>query len=713
MTEDQLVAIIKAYRAQSLGVDDNQLTSERAKAMDRYHGRLYGDEQDGRSKVVAKDLSETVDWIMPTLMRIFIQSGNMVEFVGRDEEDEAQAEQESDYINYVIMQENEGFTLLHDACKDTLLLKNGYFKHFWSEETKIIEREFKEVDEIDLTRIMMQYAEEGAEVEITEEPEQYTVQVPGEQGLIDLPVMDVRLKVIREISKTTVVAVPPEELRISKKCRGSLQDSPFTEHVTTKTRSELIEMGMDKDFVNNLPGVNQDADSDQQTQARNSIDDEHDTDRGLAIDSSMDDIEYCEAYIKVDFDDDGIAELRKVVMAGGKIPPGKEWNEVIDMVALTGMVAKRVPHRHIGESIYDDIADLTRIKTVLMRNMLDNIYSSNNNEIVVNERVHLEDFLQALPNGVKRVNDEEPVDGAFSPIIRENVVDKILPAINYIDDVKDNRTGINDKTTNLSPDVLKGANNAVFEEAVQRASQKVEMIARMLAETGIKELFKRVHEITTKHQDRAKMVKLRGHYVNVNPLEWRDRTDLTVKVGLGTGTQAEKRDKLTMIDAQQQKLAQLGLVNEQKAYNLYADMAKTLDFQTPERYALDPESEEFQQIKAQAQNEETPNPLAEAEQVKGMMKLESDKLKGAFQMELDRVKQESTAQVKLIEQQSKAEIELLKKSLEMEESERQRRHEKDIEIMRTETQALIEGFKLDIGQPGIGAEVGQDSTTSG
>lgn len=685
MNNQELVSIIRSHRNNALGFIDGELSNERGGALDHYYGRPYGNEQEGFSQVVTRDLSETIDWAMPAILRIFLQSGNIAEFVPVSENDEDQARQESDYINHAIMKDNNGFLVLHDCFKDALLLKNGYVKHYWEEIEKISEPEYEGLTDDEFTQIFQDLSEDG-EVDIKGHDQR---EIMTELG--PMAVHDVQFKVKRTIERLRLDPVPPEELRVSKKCRGSLQDSPYVEHQTTKTRSELIEMGIDKDFVSRLSAYNEDDNTDSETNARDSVEDESDDLAGLSFDRSMDDIEYCECYILVDWDGDGIAERRKVVLTANEIPPGDDWNEPVDMVYITGFVPKRVPHRHVGESLDDEIKDLQEIKTTLFRQMLDNVFATNNQQWIVNRRVHLPDFLKSVPGGVKRVDDDQPVNGAYEPVQTTPILNQILPVIDFVDNLKENRTGINNTTTGLDPDVLKEATKGAYMENLNKASQKVEMLARMLAETGAKELILRCREIVAKHQTKARTIKLRGKYVSINPQGWRDRTDVTVKVGIGTGSEEERRQKLAIMASLQDKLREFGLVGPQHAFALFEDMAKALNFDTPEKYGFQPESEEYQQYMEQQSQQEQPNPLAEAEQVKGQFALQGKQMEVEFKGQIEQLKRDYEAQIAMIKVQT-----------EMSQKEADRLSKETIEAAKLEVQAMIEGYKIDVGAAGMG-----------
>lgn len=607
LTNKDLSAIIQSHRADSLGVEDGQLSNERSVALDRYHGRPYGNEMEGRSAVVSRDLSEAVDWAMPAIMRVFTQSGAIAEFSPVSEEDEAQAEIETEYVNQVIMNDNNGWMVLHDAVKDTLLLKNGYVKHWWDESEKIEEVEYQGLAIEEAQKLMSDLDADGAQVEITGQEES---QIETPMGII--PLFSLKLKIIRKIGRVRIEAVPAEEIRVSKKCRGYLSDSPFVEHVTRKTRSDLIEMGMDRDFVDGLAAYSS-RDTGAQQFSRNSVSDETDTYGNSSLDKSMDEIEFCEAYIKVDFDGDGVAELRKVVTVANEIPDGEEWNTPIPECAITGFVAKRVPHRHVGESLYDDLGDLQEIKTVLLRQLLDNVYMTNNSQTAVNERVNLADFMTSIPGGLKRIEGLDPVGGAFMPIVTPSIIADILPVVDYIDNIKESRTGISRASTGMDPDTLSNVTKGAFMENMNRASQKVEMITRLIAETGVKEMVLRVHSLLIRYQDKARVIRMKGKYTPVNPQEWRERTDLTVKVGLGTGNEEERQRKLMLVSQlQQTMLAPSGMVDAPHAFALFSDISKSLGFDMPEKYAISPNSPEYQEKMKQP----PPDPAMQLEQMR-------------------------------------------------------------------------------------------------
>lgn len=721
MTNEELVAIIKSHRANSLGAEDGDLSDERAQALDHYHGRPYGNEVDGRSQVVSRDLMEAVDWAMPSLLRMFTLAGRLAEFSPVGPEDEQLADQESDYVNQVLMKDNPGFLILHDVFKDTLLLKNGYVKHWWDVEEQTEETSYSGLTMDQITLMMRELEEYGSKVEILGQESRF-IEIPGMPQQMNaaqqiqtppmMEVFDIKLKVTKKCGKLVWMAVPTEEVRVSKKCRGSLQESPFTEHVTRKTRSDLIEMGIPRSFVDNLASVN-DSDTGQQRIARDSVDDESDGMAQSAADRSMDEIEFCEAYLKVDWDGDGVAELRKVVTCADQIPDGDDWNEPIPAVPMTGYVAKRVPHRHVGESLDDELKDLQEIMTVLKRQLLDNLYLNNASELVVNENANLRDFMTRLPGGIKRIRGTDPVGNAVMPLQTMPIIDKILPVVQFFDEAKQKRSGIDGANTGVDPDILQQTTKGAFLENLNRAGQKIEMIGRLLAESGVKETVLQAHAILMRHQDQERIVQMRGKWIPVNPQEWKRRTDLSVKVGLGTGNEDDKRTKLGMLQAIQGQLMQ-ALVGAPppvyaKMYALFEDMAKTLGAETPEKYAVAPNSPEYEQLQQMLQQQKQ-----QANQQGDMAA--AAQIQAQADMQIQQAKLQSQMQIKAAEDQFKREKEAFMARFEAMDRDAQRRHElvmqqaelrskESVEAMKAEVQAWIKGLQFDLGQPGLSAGV--------
>lgn len=665
LDNSEILSIIKAHEKDAIGGDTGELAHERAEAIDRYFGRPYGDELEGRSAVISKDLSDAVDWIMPSLIRVFLATQDFLRFDPVGPDDEAQAEQESDYTNHVIMKDNNGFTVLYDWFKDALLLKNGYVKHWWDETEKVSHETYTGLTQDQLTFLMEQLELSGDDLQVVgQEIKPY--QTP--EGAI--LTFDIKIKRKCKYGKVRIEPVPPDEVRVSSRARGDIKEIIFFQHISPKTRSELVEMGLPKAFVWDLPTWNE---RDQEDDARDQVSDEN-TLSGESKDKSTDEIEYKETYIKVDVDDDGVAELRRIVVVGNKIPEGEEWNQETDRIPFSYLTPNRMPHRHVGLGLNDELDDIAKIKTALMRSVLDNAYFLNNVEWAVNERANLDDFLVSRPGGLKRFKGQEPIAGSYEPIVKTPFIQHVLPVLDYVDSVKENRTGVGRNVMGLDPDTLGKTTEGAAKMALQQANAKIEMIARLFAETGVKDLALAVHELLIKHQDQHKKVKLKDKWVDVNPQEWKTRTDMTVNVGLGTGSMEEVRSNLMLMAQIQQQAAQAGIVTPRNVYNLAEKMSDNLGFKQKGTFFSDPDSPE---VKAMQQGDRT-DPLVEAEKIKA----------------------QANIQVKQMQEQLKQAKDSVSLQLDKYKFDKQY----DLDVAKAEIDAIFKAVNVDLGQPGVGTE---------
>lgn len=572
---------------------------ERAQALDYYHGRPLGNEVEGRSQVVSQEVRDTIEWAMPQIMRMFVNSKDIVQFEPDDstsiqeaQRDEAEAQQVTDAVNYVLMRQNNGVILLHDFFKDALLLKNGYVKCYYEQEECVDFDNYSGLTQDALTQIVLDIEAQGAQAEIAAKQEVYGVPQVGPQGTTLVPnvTYDVRIKRTYKRKRYRCECIPTEDMRISAETTHDLQSSPFVGHVVRKTRSQWKALGYD---VASEP-ANTGQRIDIQSIARSdTIDELASPDAGS--DKSMEMVEGLECYMRVDWDGDGYAELRKILKAPGKIVS----NEPLDEIPIAHCVPIRMPHRHLGISYFDLLKDLQDIKTTLIRQALDNTYLVNHGRPAYNQDVvNAEDLMLARPGAGIRVKG--PAAGQIEMLAPPPIAQSLLQVVDYCDNMKAQRTGISQTTQGLDPDTLQETTAKAYTVALNAATAKVEMIARMLAE-GVKEIALLLQALLARHQDQAMMVKLRGQWIAVDPSQWRKRYDCTVNVGLGTGSRDEMRSNLMFLGQVQQAAAQAGIVLPQNVYALASKIAETLGFQVSGEFFTDPESPQFKQFMAQKQ----------------------------------------------------------------------------------------------------------------
>ena len=451
MTKRELSAHLEQEISSALGYKDGKLTEQRSDALDRYYGKRYGNEQEGRSQIVTRDVADVIEWIMPSLMKIFTSGDKVVQFEPQGPEDIEMAKQSTDYINYVIMRQNPGFSILYQWFKDALLQKNGIVKHYWDDTSETLKETYKNLTEEEFTALLM---DDGVDVK------QHTENI-NESG--QPPSHDVVVNRTYDDGQVRIEAVPPEEFLIDKYAK-TIDTARFVAHRVKRTKSELIQQGYPKSKIDNVFN-NDEANYKAERLSRFS----HEQDNSPEGDID-DGIWVTECYLRVDYDNDGIAELRKVTKVGDELLD----NEAVDSVPFSSLTPIPMPHKFYGLSIYDLISDLQLIKTTLMRNLLDNMYLTNNGRYeVVEGQANLDDLMTSRPGGIVRVR----TPGAVNPLGTPQLDQNSFNMLGYLDSIREERTGVSKNSMGLSDGALKSHQTATgVGQVMTAAQQKIELI---------------------------------------------------------------------------------------------------------------------------------------------------------------------------------------------------------------------------------------------
>lgn len=619
MTDTELLAQIGQYEKAALGSSESvgpsvggnikpagqdmtTLEIDRYNALNAYYARPLGNEVEDRSQIVLPELRDTVEWIMPTLMRMFA-SGKPCQFDPESPNDEQQAEIETEVVNHVFMKRNEGFFILHDFFKDALLLRNGYIDSWWETRRKSTVETYSGLDENALVMLM----QTDDEIEIIEQSEK-TDQIDGPMGQQQYTCFDVKLRRVTIEKRPRVECVPPEEVLVSPQARRGFEDAPFVERKRKVLRSDVLEMGFSREDVDAIE-IAEPTWLQLIALARNEVTDQLSEED--PSDPASQQVELRIVWIRIDFDGDGIAELRRVVVAGDKVLDNDETEEC----SLSYCSPIRMPHRHTGISYYDLLYDLQVIKTTLFRQALDNLYLTNNQGYAVDwQNVNMGDMLISRPGRIVRTSGA-PGNVIMPLTTPSNMMEQVVPALEYCDLQREMRTGIGKDTMGVDADALQDVTKGGQLAAMSAAALKVELVARLLAE-GVKDVFGKVHRLLMRHQDKPMTLQLTGRWVDVDPSQWRERTQVSINVGLGSGNREESRANLMMMAQAQNQIGQaFGLVGPKQAYETFKALSHLLGFENPTQFVMDPDSQEYQQMQAQKAHQ-PPDPRIAAAQIK-------------------------------------------------------------------------------------------------
>jgi hypothetical protein len=625
MTNTELESIISANQNNAVGALNGTIGQHRSSLMDRYNGEPYGDEVADRSKIVMTDVRDTIESIKPELMDIFYGGDAVVEFTPRGSEDVDGAEQETDTVNYVFNQQNNGFMVLYTWFTDALLLKNGYVKRFWDERTVTEIEEYDELTHDEAVQIIGELqSQNDAEVELLEQwggPE-----FDDFGSVVAMEPMGFKAKTTSEIKEYKIEPVPPEEILVSPQWNKlSFVGCPFVAHRSSRTVSDLIEMGFDRKQVEDLPEVDDKLDSEEaETRFSGEGFDENDLTAGGA--TSMRTVRVYENYIRADRDGDGVAELLQVFTGGegGDILKrnGKLAIEEVRSTPFNTACPLPIPHKHYGLSIGELVQDLQRLRTVLVRQMIDNITMTNNPDIVVDEDsvsdTTEKDLAVTQPGRVIRVAGG-PASIQYQQV--PNSAGQSLQGIQYVDSVREERTGVTKHGQGLNANSLAPLAEGTVNQLMGASQKKILLIARIFAETAVAPMFLDIHADLRAGPMRSIAMKLNNEWVDIDPRTWKSRSDMTINVGLGTGDRDVQFQRLGMILGQQKEAAALGFVGPEQIHHTLSKMTELSGFKDVEAFFPDPAN-----IPPKPPEEPRPDPammLAQVEMQKAQMQMQT------------------------------------------------------------------------------------------
>ena len=656
MDNDALIRAIDAAAENAIGSDtDDEISASRAAALHAYLGDNVDPAPEGRSQVCDRTLFETVESILPSLVRIFASGDDVVRVLPVGPDDHDAADQTTALLQWTVTEKNSWEQIVHDWAKDALLLRNGYCLAYWDQSERV-ERETYEGQSDEQLALLMQdknvrvlQHSQQPDAETDQRNQQMFAQAmqqyqqaamqAQQQGQMPPPppqqpqpafLHDVVIERVESEGKACIKVLPPEHCLIDAATPDfTLRDCNYFEYWDLKTLSELRAMGLKvEDDIS-------DADDDDtlEDDARDRFSEEwRDIEDGA--DPSMRRVKTRMIWIRTDLEEDGIARLYYCIRVGQTIL----YAEPVSRIPVASITPMPMPHRHVGLSMWDVLEDIQNTKQAIVRSALDNLYLSVNGRHVVSDQVNLEDLLTVRPGGIVRMNSSAlPAEGHVLPLNHPFAFDSIIGTLNYFDQSRQNLSGVNAYFNGVDQGALNRTATGLSMMTTQSA-QRVEQIARMFS-TGVEYLFSCVLELLQKHSNKTQIFHLRGKWYAVDPLAWAKKRDLKISVGVGAGNKDAMLAQLQqMFGAQTQIGMAIGIADPRTVYNTASEIAKLQGFAQPERFWVDPAS------KPPAPPQ--PPPEVQVEQ----MRLQADQQKTQMQAQLD-------AQRTQLEIQAKAQLE--------------------------------------------------------
>jgi hypothetical protein len=667
----EIIAKVEAEENIAYGVNDSALSNDRASAIDYYLGQPFGNEEEGRSQVVSYDVQDTIEAALPQLLKVFVAGDKVVQFDPKGPEDQDAAEQETDYINHVVMEKNNGFKIFYVWFKDALLSKNGYVKVFSEEEEETEEYDYKGLTD---GQLQMLASDENTEVlEHTAYPDpsinmdviyqQASMNGVDPATIVQPMLHDVKLKVTEKKTEIVIENVAPENMMVSVDTTGpNLEDARFVQHREVMQLADIAE-AFDKplEYIKSIMSDLRDT-FEEESNARDIYDEEYD--RAIESDEAL----VKDTYIKLD------GERYRIVILGNTILY-KEKSEVVPFACITPMI---MPHRHIGRSYADLTMDIQLIKSTLIRGQLDNMYLANNGRYAISDRVNLDDMLTSRPGGIVRV-EGDPGSGIM-PLSHPPLPASSFGMVEYMDSMKEKRTGVTAYNQGLDANSLNKTATGVA-QIMNASQQRIELVARTFAETGVKELFKLVHRLVRTTLTKPDIVRMRNKWVEVDPREWEDRNDLSISVGLGAGNKDQQLAHLMSILGMQKEAIQIGLTSPDKIYNSLAKLTQNAGFKNPEEFWTNPSDN--------PQGQQPPQQDPSDKLIQGQLAIEQQKAQSDMQLS----QQKAQAQLAQEQERSKNDIiierERIVAQAELERFKAQLKAETDLAIAQLKAQSGV------------------------
>lgn len=615
LTNDEIVSLIRIEADQATSYQTSQIQQDRIDALKYYNAEPYGDELDERSKVVTTEVRDTIESVLPQLIKIFLGADRIVQFEPNGPEDEEGADQATDGVQYVLKHDNDAFMLFYTLFKDALLNKNGIVKTYWDETETTKEETYRCLLEIELKALLNDDEVEALELESYQENLPVGVDQIG-MPLPNTPVTlyNVKIKRTHKRGCAKVVPVPPDEFLISARA-ASIKDARFVAHQPPTTISDLIEMGFKREDVWDLVGEEelQQATERQQRFAEDGAT-LADTD---AVQHALTNVKYSEVYMLMDTDGDGIAERWMFKCAGSqyKLLSKERFDDPWPFASCTPVP---MPHKFFGKSVYDLVKDIQRIKSTLTRAFLDNLYQLNNNRTAVQDgMVNLDDLLTVRPGGVVRTTGV-PMQ-TIMPLAPQPLGGILIPAMEYIDTINENRMGITKYNQGLDANSLNKTASGIS-QIMSAAQERILLIARIFAETGVSEIFRQLLRLMVRHQDKPRMIKLRNKWVPMDPSKWNAEMETSVDVALGTqNAQVMTAMLMQLLGIQREAMAASApIVTWDNIYNTLGKLVETAGLKNVGAYFTDPA-----QAQQQPQKESPEQTLAAAQIATEKMKAET------------------------------------------------------------------------------------------
>jgi hypothetical protein len=637
ITQEELVSIVDRQIRNSVGYYDSKLSLERRDVLDYYNGAKPKPVHSGNSKYVSLDVFDSVESLKAVLLETFGSGNGIVAFDPQGADDVQQAKEATEYCDYVIFRQNDGYKVFSDTIQDGLMARVGVSKVYWEERIEEVEEEFSnlQADEVDL--LLAQPDVKDVKAELNEKT-----------GLFDG-------ELTRQVDKSGVQidVVPPEEFLITPQAT-SIEMAPFVGHRTRKTFAELLAEGYDKEKVYKIGASDEsELSMNPEVLARfEGIGAERLNLSGEVQEQSRFIVVY-ECYMYLDRTGDGRTKLYRIVKAGNTILEDDE----VDKKPFIPFVPMPLPHSFYGTNYAAKVIPTQNARTTLVRGILDHTVSTNNPryQVVKGALTNPKELIENRFGGI--VNVTRP-DGV-SALPQASLNPFVFQTIQLLDEDKEEATGVSRLSQGLNKDAVSKQNSqGMIENLVTLSQQREKIIARNFANQFVKELYLEVYRLVVANEKREKVINVAGSFKRIDPASWDERTDVIVQMKLGYGEQEREAQKYMMMHqflSQDQGLAPM--YGMDKKFNMAKEildksgLKNVVEFLTPPEQVPPPQPDPIQMkmIEIEERKVAANEKIAQNQSDKIQLSMEMERVR----LELQKVKQDFDDMIKMREQDRK------------------------------------------------------------
>jgi len=610
---DIALRVVKADIEVAKTANDSE-KGARQEAYELYRAMGNGEkDRPGRSRVKSSDVMDMIEWLMPSLMKAFFGSRKCISVEPIGNEDISKAEKFQKLLNWQFTDKGNGFRIGHEWIKSSLVYGLSPAKVTWQDlyvrkgfafpeisEPQMEElRSDSDVERLEVGNVDVRYAQPQSPV-----INPYTM-MSGGSNAMPLTLQPAQLepyrvyqevkgeKRIKIYSGPLVEVIPPEDFFCDPEARD-IQDARFVIHRVKRTVSYLKKKEKEGVYSNidsvveagaNANGKSGEDDDETYMRANAANNFSYSTSRN-DVQKARRKVDVWEWWGLLDVDDTGIAEPYLVVVANDTIirmernpyahgePPFEVMCPILDIFAMKGV------------SMVDLVGEYQKVKTALLRQTLDNISFQNNQMWEVDETagVDIDSLINPRPGGVVMTNRL----GGVKQITPTPLAQHAYQTMEFIQTQLEQRTGITRYNQGLDANSLNKTASGI-NAIMSASSQRIELIARVMAETGFRKLYKKMLMLNQQFVDQDIVIRVYGKPLEISPDDLAGNFDVSVDIGGATNKEEQDVHQMMTILNYAQILLGLGVMQPNNVYEVVRKILETWGVADADKYISDPQ----------------------------------------------------------------------------------------------------------------------------